>query len=152
MARPRSASPLAPVSDCGIASPTMAYGRSSSSARAPASAWIRTAAETMAASRGRRSAKNFRRDGVEPAIGEYRFGRAGRARCVERAHSARAVHVFELPIRGAVRPGDRDAVIRRHQAVAGVEKLRLVRLATGEELGYRGRADLRLRIGRECRF
>ena len=48
--------------------------------------------------------------------------------------------------------GDRDAVVGRHQTVAGVDQPRLLRLLAGEQLGDRGGANLGLRIRRERRF
>src|SRR5690349_24346601 len=70
-----------------------------------------------------RSAERFARDRVEPAIGKTCLKRPDRGWCIERAATARSGDLDELPVGGLVDTSDGYAVIRRDQAVAGVDQL-----------------------------
>src|SRR5262249_9737537 len=99
MLRPRSTSPLAPVSERGIASPTTVYGRSCSSLRATSAQLASTAASAIAAKREqRRSAENFGGDRLEPGIRESGLKRARGVRRIERAHAPRAFDLLDLTV------------------------------------------------------
>src|SRR6516165_817535 len=130
--RPRSTSPFTPVSDWGIASPTTVYGRSCSAVRA-SSAKLAIAVASAAAqtSAPQRSAEDFVGDGLEPVIRERGFERARGARRVKRADAGRALDLLDLAVRRSVDAHDRDAVIGRHQTVAGVDELGLIGPAAG---------------------
>ena len=119
--------PCAPVSDAGMASPDDRIGTQRLLARAPGRrrASAQRPAQAATQCRPARSAKHFRGDRLEPAIREIRFERAGRARRVRRAHAAGAFDVLELAVGRPIDAGDRDAVVGRHQAVAGVDQPRL---------------------------
>ena len=89
----------------------------------------------------------------EPAIGKLCFlgahGRGGASSgLVPPAPSISASWPFDR----AIDAGDRDAVVRRDQAVAGVDQPRLVRLLAREQRADGGGADLRLGIGGEGGF
>ena len=56
------------------------------------------------------------------------------------------------PSFAAIKAGDRNAIVRRHQAVASVDQPWLIRLFAGQEFDYRGSAHFRLRVRGERRF
>src|SRR6266851_3341429 len=144
IARPRAGSPSVPVSDAGIASPTTAYGTSPASAAPgrPPPLVSSNMANPARAALPDHSAKRFRGDRPEPAIRDARLRRPKRCRRVERAHTPGTRDLDELAVRRLIYPGDRDAVIRRHQAVAGIDQLRHGGRAAGEQGRHGGRANL----------
>ena len=73
-------------------------------------------------------------------------------RRIDRADPARTVDIGQLPVRRMVDAGDRDPVIRRDQAVAGVDQLWRRRRFAVQQRGDRVGADLGLGIGGEGRF
>src|SRR5829696_8120678 len=150
IARPRAGSPRAPVRLCGIASSTIANGRSCACAASAPSTAARPAA--IATRTGTLLPEDLVGDGLEPRLGIGRLERAERARRVGRADAAGAFDVGQDAVRRLVHAGDRDAVIRRDEAVAGVDELRLGRRPALEQGGDRGGADLGLGVGRERRF
>src|SRR5882672_9882722 len=124
IARPRAGSPGFPVSDVGMVSPTISNGSNCISPALgplPANSHARMPAMIAAPTH---SAENFGGDRPEPAIGDLCFCDAGRGGCIERTDATGARDLDELPIGRLVHAGDRDAVIGRHQAVAGVDQFR----------------------------
>src|SRR5690349_20502147 len=96
-ARPRVASPAAPVNDAGLASPTTAYLRSSCAAPTPGRA--RSAPARMGTDmRCLRLAKDFRRYRREPGLGIVRLARTELARRVRGTDAAGAFDVRQQSI------------------------------------------------------
>src|SRR5215203_3949353 len=142
IARPRAASPGLSASGFGMASPTTVYGIAP---RAPP-LWAR-ALPAMDASRAAvirpactMSAEDLGRDGLEPARGIERFLAAEAADHLERAVAAGAGDVGQHALVGAIDAGNGDAVVGRHQAVAGVDQDRIDRLAPCQQLDDGGGA------------
>src|SRR5579863_2781410 len=142
--RPSTGSPLAPVSEAGMASPTTVYGRSGGSARAPfpVGAAANTAQTSAGAANRNRSAEHFRRDGPEPAIGKLCFLFPQRPGGIDGARAAGVGDLDQAAVGGLIDRRNRDPVIGRQNAVAGVDEPRLVRAAAGQEARHRGGADL----------
>ena len=69
-----------------------------------------------------------------------------------RAHAARARDVGKLAVGRLVHAGDRDAVVGRDQAVAGVDQLRRGGVRAGEQPRHAGGACLGLRVRGEGRL
>src|SRR5215212_8060064 len=152
IARPRAASPGTPVRLCGIASSTIANGRSWACAASPQRIAARPAA--IATRAHTVLPEDLVGDGLEPRLGIGRLERAERARRVGRADAAGAFDVGQDAVRRLVHAGDRDAVIGRDEAVAGVDELRLGRRPAPEQGGDRRVADdvdVRLQLRFEAR-
>src|SRR5947207_9843393 len=134
--RPRAGSPMEPVSGSGMASPMISYGtRPASAAAAPLTS--SNAVPPARAHRPSHSAENFSGERPEPAIRDAcLLGRPGRRR-IERTDTTRALDLDELTIFRLVDAGNRDAVIRRQQAVAGIDQLRHLRRTASEERRHR---------------
>src|SRR6185369_1441376 len=118
MARPRAASPGLSASALGMASPTTVYGDPPCAQAVSATDTTRTAASRPA----RMSAEDLGRDGLEPARGIERFLAAEAADHLQRAGAAGAGNVGQHALVGPIDAGDGDAVVGRHQAVAGVDQ------------------------------
>ena len=86
------------------------------------------------------------------ASAKHGLGRARRARRVGGADAARARHVGELSARRRVDAGDRDPVVGRDQAVAGVDQLGRGRRGARQEPRDGRRARLGLRVRGEGRL
>src|SRR5262249_24145539 len=109
-ARPRVASPGAPVSDAEIASPTAAYG-GSACARAVLPSATRTVITTAIG-----LTKCVPRDRLEPAQGALRLLRPDFARCFDRARLD--LDLGELVAFGLINAGQRERVSGRNRIVA----------------------------------
>src|SRR5215831_693425 len=83
-----------------------------------------------------RSAKDFFGDGLEPAIRENRFRRAGRTRRIDRTDAT--AQILDLAVRRSIDVCNGDAVVGRHQTVAGIDELGLIGLLAAKELRHRG--------------
>src|SRR5262245_56170673 len=96
MARPRAGSPAVPVSEFGMALPTIRYGRNASCAGAALMAPVAIAAASAAL------APDFARDRPEPGFSIDRLGPAEVGRRRGRADAARTFdlgqHVVHRPI------------------------------------------------------
>src|SRR5262245_10448534 len=138
-ARPRVASAGAPVSDAGIASPTMAYGRSACALTLLLSA-TRTVITTASG-----LAKGVPRDRLEPAQGALRFLRPDFARCLDRARLD--LDLGELVAFGLINAGQRERVSGRNRVVAGAGQPWRLRRFSREQVHDGGRAGLALRRG-----
>src|SRR6202011_3645617 len=69
------------------------------------------------------SAERFRRDRAEPGFRISSLESAKIGRCIDRTDSARSFDIGQLLARRMVDADDRDPVIGRYQAVAGVDEL-----------------------------
>src|SRR5436190_13911616 len=121
-ARPRAASPAAPVSEAGMASPTTAYGRN---ACAPA---VLPSATRTGIAYAIDLAKGLSRDRPEPVQRALRFLRPHLPRRLDRA--CLDLDLGELVALGLIYAGQREGVSRSHGVVAGARQpRRLGRLA-----------------------
>src|SRR5690242_11163921 len=118
-ARPRVASPGAPVSDAGIASPTMVYGRSACALTVLPSA--RRAGITTAVG----LTKRVSGDRLEPAQGALGFLRPHLARRFDRA--GLDLHLGELVALRLVDAGQREGVSGGNRIVTGAGQPRRLR-------------------------
>src|SRR6267378_4992701 len=118
-ARPRVTSPGSPVSDWGIASPTIAYVRNAASlaaqGRAAATAARHTPRIWIAG-----LAKGIHRDRLEPGLRIVSVTRAKLARRIDRAGAA-GFDLGEYAVPGLVGAGLREGVARGDRTVAGAE-------------------------------
>src|SRR5580693_6585857 len=131
MARPRAASPWLPVSDAGMASPTILYCTRSAFAGA-----AKMASAAMAA-----LAENLGRRGAEPGIGILGFLGAQRGRRIERAGVDRVVDFGVLAVHRVEFAGDRNGVAGCDDAVTIARHRRRLRRGAGEQAGDRGGAE-----------
>src|SRR5262249_3885027 len=121
-ARPRAASPGAPVSDCGMPSPTILYGASvcACTAQARASAARQEAIWTYLL------ANIIRRAVLAPVDRLIRLSRADLARRIDRARGA-AFDFGEDALPGHIDAGKRKGVARRNRVVADARQSRSFR-------------------------
>src|SRR5580658_8127741 len=131
IARPRAASPWLPVSDAGMASPTILY--------CTRSAFAGTA--KMASAAKAALAENLGRRGAEPGIGILGVLGAQRGRRIKRAGVDRVVDFGVLAVHRVEFAGDRNGVAGRDDAVAIARHWGCLRRGAGEEAYDRGGAE-----------
>src|SRR6266851_5289387 len=120
IARPRVASPGRTASGSGMASPSTTTSPGPCCAHAEEMGKARRTASRPA--RNIASAEGLGGDGLEPALGVERLLAAEAADDLERAGAAGAGNVGQHALVGPIDAGDVNAVVGRHQAVAGVDQ------------------------------
>src|SRR5450432_899740 len=147
-ARPRVASPEAPVSDAGMPSPTTAYD-------ANVCAWAAQGrARAAAMSHARRLtglAKAIHRDGLVPLPSIIGFACARLARRIDRA-CATAFSLDENVVLRLIDAGERECITRRHRVVADAGQSRRVGWLARDQVHDHGGAGLALRARGRRRF
>src|SRR5216684_8615650 len=118
-ARPRATSPGSPVSDWGIASPTIAYVRNAASLTAQGRA-AATAARHAPRIWIAALAKGIHRDRLEPGLRIVSVAHPHLARRIDRAGAA-GFDLGECAVTGLVGAGLREGVAGSDRAVAGAE-------------------------------
>src|ERR1700730_5306677 len=148
-ARPRAASPGSPVSDWGIASPTIAYVRNA--AALAAQGRVATAARHAPRIWMAGLAKGIHRDRLEPGLRIVGVTRAHLARRIDRAGAA-GFDLGECAVPGLVGAGLREGVAGCDRTVAGAEQLWRRRGRACDQARHRGGACLGFGIRSRWRF
>src|SRR5262245_23556499 len=136
-ARPRAASPGAPVSDAGMASPTTAYGRS------PCAPAVLPSATRTGITIAIGLTKRVPCDRLEPAQGAFRFLRPYLARRLDRA--GLDLDLGELIASGLIDAGQRERIGGGDRVVAGAGQPRRLRWLSRKQACDGRRASLALR-------
>src|ERR1700722_10766411 len=145
-ARPWAASPGTPVSDSGMESPVITYGRNSCAPAAQGSVSVATASHIPAIWIAD-LAKRFRRDGVIPGLRNLSFSQARFARRIDRACETAALDLGEDVILRLIGTGQRESIAGRDRVVAGAGQLRYGRGCAGDQACHHAGAGLGLGVG-----
>src|SRR5690242_1137341 len=95
------------------------------------------------------SAERLAGDRLKPCIGVSGFQLALLGRGVEWTDASGSRYVGKLAIDRTIHASDRNTVIRRHQAVAGIDQPRLLRRLAREQFRHHFGADFGLGVGSE---
>src|SRR5882724_11875525 len=146
-ARPRAASPGAPVSDSAMESPVMIYGRNSCAVTEQGIASAAAATSQVAAMWIIDLAKGFHRDRFVPGLRLLGFTHPHLARRVERAGEAAAFNLGKNVVPRLIDAREREGIAGRDGVVTGAVQFRHRRCRAGDQACDDTRACLGLGVG-----